>query len=166
MPCARVPPSPARSRRTANSGDPRRSFDNSKQIIPFWCPACVTSQQCKFATNRPMATGVDMGMRPQAACLSGYPEGYNGTDRGARRAMLRNAVKRSAIAAVLAVGVAAAATPALADYYYDDGPGFALTPFGPDIAPGYGYYRGGPCLTDEGGGRYLPCDYGGGNGGQ
>jgi hypothetical protein len=74
-------------------------------------------------------------------------------------------MKRAAIAAVFAIGVAA--TPALADYYYDDGPGFAATPFGPDFAPGYGYhyYRGGPCVTDEGGGRLMPCDYGGGSGG-
>jgi hypothetical protein len=80
-------------------------------------------------------------------------------------------MKRAAIVAVVAIGAALAASPTMAAWDDDYGPGYAaprapgyLAPRG----PGYGseYYRGQPCVTDEGGGRLMPCDYGGADGGQ
>ena len=88
--------------------------------------------------------------------------------------MLRHAMKRAAFAAILVIGAATAVSPTMAAYFDDeDGPGYAA-PNGPSYAPGYGapygpgygydYYRGQPCVTDESGGRFYPCNYGGGSG--
>jgi hypothetical protein len=88
--------------------------------------------------------------------------------------MLRTSIiNRVAALAAVAIG-AAAATPAMAQFGYRVGPGYAA-PYGypaPGYAAPFGYggygYGYAPfvdrCLQDEGYGRYTPCDGGGGGG--
>jgi hypothetical protein len=71
--------------------------------------------------------------------------------------MLRPTTVRVAAWAAILAASAVAASPTMAAYRHWGGLGYdRVAPFG------YGYAPFRPCVTDEGDGRYAPCDIGAG----